>query len=123
DAAKFKAAGGDAAGYGVQGQSGGPELNKVTLGQLKLGKGSIKFIGALLPDPSEEFYHPYGLDDYASTYSGNQILRNMLGWEETFQAPPIVIAGDGKIVQSSNEAPNAPAAAAGGTATTGGKGT
>ncbi|MCA1810656.1 MAG: hypothetical protein LC623_01430 [Halobacteriales archaeon] len=123
DAAKLQAVGGDVAGYGVQGQAGGPETSKVTLGQLKLGKGAIRFIGALLPDPTEEFYHPYGLDDYASTYSGNQILRNMLGWEETFQAPPIVIQGDGKIVQSSNEAPSGPAAPADTSTTGGGKGT
>jgi MYXO-CTERM domain-containing protein len=47
----------------------------------------------------------------------------MLGWEETFQAPPIVIQGDGKIVQSSNEAPAAAANTASASATNGGKGT
>ena len=106
EATKFASAKGDAAGYAVQGQNGGPIASEVTLGQLSLGKGTIKFIGALLPDPSEEFYHPYGLDDYATTYSGNQILRNMLGWEEVFKAPPIVFGSDGKIIQSSNEAPD-----------------
>jgi hypothetical protein len=104
DAAKFTSAGGNVAGVAVIGQAGGPDAQKVTLGELKLGKGTIKFIGALLPDPSEEFYHPYGLDDYAATYSGNQILRNMLGWEEVFSNPPVVIQGDGTIVQSPNEA-------------------
>ncbi|MCA1820016.1 MAG: hypothetical protein LC620_08230, partial [Halobacteriales archaeon] len=45
--------------------------NGVGLGMVKLGSGRIQFIGSLLPDPTEEFYHPYGLDDYATTYSGN----------------------------------------------------
>lgn len=112
DASKFQGVGGTAAGFGVQGQSGGAILNEVTLGEVKLGSGYIRFIGALLPDPSEEFYHPYGLDDYAPTYSGNQILRNMLGWEEVFSAPPVVIQDSG-IIQSDNEpvGPDASAAA------------
>ncbi|HUR61139.1 MAG TPA: hypothetical protein VM286_02080 [Candidatus Thermoplasmatota archaeon] len=78
--------------------------NGVGLGDLKLGSGRIQFIGSLLPDPTEEFYHPYGLDDYATTYSGNQILRNMLGWDNVFAAPPVVI-NDSGIVQSANEPP------------------
>jgi hypothetical protein len=117
EAGALEAAKGDAAGYAVRGQAGGPEPDKVTLGRIPVGAGKVQFIGALLPDPSEEFYHPYGLDDYASTYSGNQILRNMLGWEETFQAPPVVISGDGKVIESANEAPAGPAAT--GTATGG----
>lgn len=92
----FKAIQGDAAGTGYQNTD-------VSLGRAKVGAGTVQFIGALLPDPTEEYYHPYGLDDYATTYSGNQILRNVLGWSEVFAAPPVVIGGDGKIQQSANE--------------------
>lgn len=79
---------------------GGPG---VSLGTINLGSGQIHFIGALLPDPTEEFYHPYGLDSYATTYSGNQILRNMVGWDEIFTAPPVVISEDGVVIEAANE--------------------
>lgn len=74
----------------------------VGLGRADVGEGSIQFMGSILPDPTEEFYHPYGLDNYATTYSGNQIVRNMLGWDEVFQAPPVVIQ-DGQVLESDNE--------------------
>ncbi len=105
DQAAFRDLGGDVAGY----QCGGPNLgescngNGVSLGQLDVGEGRIRFIGALLPDPTEEFYHPYGLDNYATTFSGNQVLRNLLDWDEVFASPPIVIEADGDIIQSANE--------------------
>lgn len=74
-----------------------------SLGTINMGAGQIHFIGALLPDPTEEFYHPYQLDSYATTYSGNQIIRNMLGWDEVFTAPPVVITAEGRIIQTENE--------------------
>jgi hypothetical protein len=83
--------------------------NGIGLGKVPVGKGQVQFIGSLLPDPTEEFYHPYGLDPYATTYSGNQILRNMLFWGNSLTSPPIVITDKG-IVQSNNE-PVAPVAA------------
>ncbi len=105
DAAAFEALGGEIAGI----ECGTPRLsdpctgNGISLGRLAAGSGQIQFIGALLPDPTEEFYHPYGLDHYATTYSGNQILRNMLGWDEVFLAPPVVITEGGQILQTANE--------------------
>ena len=47
-------------------------------GEKPLGKGRVRFLGALLPDPSEEFDHPYGLQNYAVTYTGYTLLQNML---------------------------------------------
>jgi hypothetical protein len=38
-------------------------------------------IGALLPMPSDRAYHPFGLANYALTYSGYQVLQNALQWE------------------------------------------
>jgi MYXO-CTERM domain-containing protein len=109
DAAEFAAAGGEAWGLacGTTQISDPCSDNGVGLGRVPVGEGQIQVIGSLLPDPTEEFYHPYGLDPYATTYSGNQILRNMLFWGNVLDTPPITIAG-GEIIQSDNE-PTAPA--------------
>lgn len=47
-------------------------------GQFDHGQGQIHFLGALLPEPTEEYFHPYGLQDYAVTYTGYTLLENML---------------------------------------------
>src|ERR1041385_7409537 len=100
----FKALGGDQWGItcGTTNINDPCTGNGVGLGKVPLGKGQIQFIGSLLPDPTEEFYHPYGLDPYATTYSGNQILRNMLYMGNVLQNPPVVLTDSG-IVQSNNE--------------------
>ncbi len=105
DPAAFTEAGGSIAGR----VCGGSQLTQacdnkdVALGYIPLGEGRITIIGALLPDPTEEFYHPYGLDHYATTFSGNQVLRNALGWDEKFATPPITLSADGKVIQTANE--------------------
>lgn len=105
DPAKFSAAGGEAWGYACGSTSISDRCTDqgIGLGRLTLGEGQVQFIGSLLPDPTEEFYHPYGLDPYATTYSGNQILRNMLYWGNVLESPPVVLTADGQIVQSNNE--------------------
>jgi hypothetical protein len=50
-------------------------------GELPVGKGRVRFLGALLPDPTEKYYHPYGLQNYAVTYTGYTLLQNMLQWK------------------------------------------
>jgi len=55
--------------------------DETNLGQTSIGDGQVTVIGALLPNPSEEFYHPYGVADYATTYTGNEVLRNALGYD------------------------------------------
>lgn len=47
-----------------------------SLGELKLGKGVIRIVGALLPEPTEANYHPYGLASYSLTYTGYQVFEN-----------------------------------------------
>ncbi|MGH2753147.1 MAG: hypothetical protein ACRDLB_01820, partial [Actinomycetota bacterium] len=65
-------------------RKGGKSLAYVTdearigLGRIKVGKGTIGILGALLPHPTEEFDHFYGIADYAVTVAGGQILNNML---------------------------------------------
>jgi hypothetical protein len=55
--------------------------DQVTLGELPLGSGVVRVIGALLPMPSEQYYHPFGLSNYALTYTGYQVLNNALQWQ------------------------------------------
>jgi hypothetical protein len=52
--------------------------DQVTLGELKLGLGTIRIVGALVPMPTEQYYHPFGLANYALTYTGYQVLKNTL---------------------------------------------
>ena len=70
DQAAWEAAGGYTAGTNGDG--------KTIYGEVPLGRGRIRFLGALLPEPTEAFYHPYGLQSYAVTYTGYTLLQNML---------------------------------------------
>jgi hypothetical protein len=56
----------------------GPIYDQVTIGELKMGKGQIRIAGALLPQPTEEYDHEWGLEPYAVTYSGYTVARNLL---------------------------------------------
>jgi hypothetical protein len=51
---------------------------RTVYGEKPLGKGTVRFLGALLPQPTEEHYHPYGLQNYAVTYTGYTLLQNLL---------------------------------------------
>jgi hypothetical protein len=51
---------------------------RTSIGELKLGKGQIRILGGVLPMPTEENDHRYGLRDYAPTYSGLFVLENSL---------------------------------------------
>jgi hypothetical protein len=51
---------------------------RVTIGELKIGQGDIRIAGALLPQPTEEFDHQFGLEPYATTYTGYTMARNLL---------------------------------------------
>ena len=86
DQAAFEAAGGTTTGiskvvtFNALGQAqleqSGSEAT--IYGELPLGDGRVRVLGALLPDPTEEFYHPFGLQDYAVTYTGYTLLQNMV---------------------------------------------
>jgi hypothetical protein len=54
--------------------------DQVTLGELKVGDGVVRVVGAALPMPTEQYYHPFGLANYALTYTGYQVLENVLAW-------------------------------------------
>ena len=53
-------------------------LDNISLGEIKYRGGRIRWAGALLPNPSKKFDNPFGVANYAITYSGYQVLQNML---------------------------------------------
>jgi hypothetical protein len=53
-------------------------VHRATVGELPLGKGKLRIAGALLPQPSQEFDHPLGVEPYALTYTGYIMLCNLL---------------------------------------------
>lgn len=68
----------------------------VTLGELKVGKGVVRIIGAMLPFPTDRYYHPFGLGSYAVTYSGYQVLQNALNYTAAARTPTQVLGGQTK---------------------------
>jgi hypothetical protein len=56
----------------------GQETSKTSIGELKLGKGRVVIFGALLPKPSEDFDHWFGLNPYTVTITGQDLLLNAL---------------------------------------------
>ncbi len=93
DQAAFEDAGGTTVG------TFGDDATNV--GEIPLGEGSITMLGALLPDPSDEFYTPYGVAPYAVTHSGDQVFRNALDW--TLESETIPRAQDGEIALPASE--------------------
>lgn len=65
---------------------------RIGLGRIEVGKGTIGILGALLPTPTEEFDHYYGLADYGVTVAGGMILNRMIDpiWSSTEPAAPIL---------------------------------
>ncbi|MGH2957499.1 MAG: M14 family zinc carboxypeptidase [Solirubrobacterales bacterium] len=55
--------------------------DRAAVGELELGQGRIRIIGALLPQPSQAFDHPLGIEPYAVTYTGYILARNLLDWD------------------------------------------
>jgi hypothetical protein len=51
---------------------------KTSLGELKVGKGRVRIIGSLLPNPSGDYAHPFGVADYALTYVGYTLFDNAI---------------------------------------------
>jgi hypothetical protein len=52
--------------------------DQVALGEVKLGNGQVRFVGALLPQATEQYDHEFGLEPYAVTYTGYIVFRNLL---------------------------------------------
>jgi hypothetical protein len=90
----WKAAGGRAAGTVG---SGAASTDKVTLGELTLGQGRIRILGSLLPYPTTEFFHPFGLSSYGVTDTGYTLTQNMWTWSNPAQSAAPNVTDD-KII-------------------------
>jgi hypothetical protein len=79
DKAAFKAAGGKVvATSATAAPSATADFDKVTVGEFRRGKGTIRVAGALLPQPSTRFDHPFGVEPYALTYTGYTLVCNLI---------------------------------------------
>jgi hypothetical protein len=58
-----------------------PSTTGVSLGELGYGTGAIRIAGGLLPDPTEQNLHPFGLRSYALTYTGYQVFENLVNYQ------------------------------------------
>lgn len=56
----------------------GQDTNKTSIGSVELGKGRVIIFGALLPQPSEDFDHWFGLNPYTVTIAGQDLFLNAL---------------------------------------------
>ena len=69
--APWEEAGGKTVGYV-------DDENRIGLGRVEVGKGTIAIYGAVLPKQTEKYDHFYGLADYGVTVAGGQILNNVI---------------------------------------------
>ena len=95
DRSAWEAAGGKTAGTTGDGRT--------SVGEIPLGHGRVRIVGALLPDPSGDFAHPFGVSDYAVTYWGYRVLANMLDGTATLgpaPANPLGLPGTGGCVDT-----------------------
>lgn len=78
----FEKAKGHIAGTGVDSGTGGAQAvdSVVTLGEIKLGKGVVRIIGGLLPQPTQEFDHQEGLEPHAVTYTGYFLVERLVSY-------------------------------------------
>jgi hypothetical protein len=80
DRSAFQKAGGRIAATSVANEdtTGPPDHAQVSVGEIKLGKGTVRIAGALLPQPSERYDHDLGLEPYSVTYTGYTLMTNLL---------------------------------------------
>ena len=104
DEAAWKAAGGTVAARTLgllkinpEATSDDPKKTGVSLGELAVGKGRIRIAGAMLPQPTEANYHPFGLSSYSLTYTGYQLFENL----SSYTNPARVKVGGTKVTKPS----------------------
>jgi len=76
----------EAAGGRTAGTTG---TSKTSLGEISVGQGKLRILGSLLPNPSGDAAHPFGVSDYAVTYVGYQLFENLL--DATAQLSPAIV--------------------------------
>lgn len=82
-------------GEAARAAAAGPSLEKCeptgsgqveSLGRVPLGEGTIDFLGAALPRPTQAYDHRYGLADYSVSALTYWIVMNSLGGHVEYQA-------------------------------------
>ena len=94
----WKTAGGRV--VGTEGE-GSASIDRVTLGELPLGEGRIRILGSLLPFPTTEFFHPFGLSSYGVTDPGFTLTKNMWTWDNPNQSATPNLTNDPMTVVKS----------------------
>lgn len=83
--------------YVRPGPDGGQGWAGVTLGELSDGEGVIRIIGGLLPEPTQDNFHPYELSSYGLTWTGYQLFENATTWDNPNREEPAgPVGGPGK---------------------------
>ena len=90
DQAAFTAAGGRPVGSSTTSSPDAavPVTTQTVLGEIPAGQGHIRVLGALLPQPSEQYDHPLGLEPYAVTYTGYILFCNLVDCQYERKARP-----------------------------------
>lgn len=74
----WEAAGGRTVGTTGNNAGTSDDGSQVSIGELELGRGTIRILGAALPMPTEANDHRFGLRNYGLTYTGLFIMENSL---------------------------------------------
>jgi len=69
----------------------GTATDRTTIGTLKVGDGRVVLFGGLLPTPSEESAHWFGLDAYTISIPGQRLLLQALRWGDGAPATTPVV--------------------------------
>lgn len=95
------------AGGRTVGTVGDSDSGNVTFGELEVGKGRIRILGSFLPFPTDEFDHPFGLNDYAITFTAYELAKNTWSWARPggTTAPPPAAPATGRLPATGADAP------------------
>jgi hypothetical protein len=97
------------AGGRTVGVVGDSDSGNVTYGELELGEGRIRILGSFLPFPTDEFDHPFGLNDYAITFTAYELAKNTWSWARaggtTAPPPPARTPSTSRLPATGSDAP------------------
>lgn len=66
----------------------GSATDRATIAVIPVGKGRIVFFGALLPRPTEEYAHYFGLEGYTISPAGQELLLRAMSWTRNGASVP-----------------------------------
>lgn len=80
DRTAFEAAGGRIAATSANSgaRNAAPMHSRVAYGEIPVGQGTVRVLGALLPQPTQAYDHQLGIEPYSVTYTDYVLMRNLL---------------------------------------------